>query len=111
MLSRFSNYNFRYYSNESNEAAELAKFGVKIFIALGDSGYQRDQEIAKNCPLIDIVVGGYSQTFLYNGTPPTPDKVDGPYPTVVVQKSGKNVPIVHAYKQSKYLGKLQLSVS
>lgn len=81
-------------------------------IALGHSGYEKDQEIAKECPLIDLVVGAHSHTFLYSGTPPDPKDVPlGPYPTVVEQKSGKKVPVVQAYAWSKYLGKLQLSVS
>lgn len=96
----------------SKEASELEKNGVHIIIALGHSGYWKDQEIARDCPLVDVVVGGHTHSFLYTGTPP--DETDtpiGPYPTVVVQKSGKQVPIVQAYKFSKYLGKLQLSVS
>lgn len=79
---------------------------------MGHSGYEKDQEIAKECPLVDVVVGAHSHTFLYSGKPPDPDDVPlGPYPTVVQQKSGKKVPIVQAYAFSKYLGKLELNVS
>lgn len=96
----------------STEAELLEKQGVKIIIAMGHSGYEKDQEIAKECPLVDVVVGAHSHTFLYSGTPPDPNDIPlGPYPTVVQQKSGKNVPVVQAYAFSKYLGKLELSVS
>lgn len=71
-----------------------------------------DQEIARDCPLVDLVVGGHSHTLLYTGTPPDPKDVpSGPYPTVITQSSGKQVPVVQASAHSKYLGKLQLRVS
>lgn len=92
------------------EAAELKKNGVNIIIGLGHSGYFVDQMIARDCPLIDVVVGAHTHTFLYSGTPPDSDEPYGPYPTIVQQKSGKQVPVVTAYAYSKYMGKLQLSV-
>lgn len=46
---------------------ELKKEGISIFIALGHSGYNADIQIAKNVPDIDLVVGGHTNTFLYNG--------------------------------------------
>lgn len=105
MITKF----FQFYSEE---AAKLNEQGVKIIIALGHSGYKKDQEIARDCPLVDLVVGGHSHTLLYTGTPPDPkDKPLGPYPTVVMQESGKKVPIVQAMAHSKYLGQLELSVS
>lgn len=70
-----------------------------------------DKEVARNCPLVDVVIGAHSHTFLYTGTPPVPEKVNGPYPTVIEQANGKKVLIVQAYERTKYLGKLQLSVS
>ncbi|EDW29319.1 GL18478 [Drosophila persimilis] len=36
------------------EAKKLKAQGIKIIIALGHSGYLKDQEIAKNCPEVDI---------------------------------------------------------
>lgn len=84
---------------------------VKTIIALGHSGYEKDQEIAKNCPLVDVVVGGHSNTFLYTGIEPDIEKSRGPYPTIVKQASGKEVPVVQAYAYTKYMGKLELSVS
>lgn len=88
----------------------MKKEGVNIVIALGHSGYDKDQEIARDCPLVDIVVGAHSHSFLYTGTPPDTDFVEGPYPTVVEQKSGKKVPVVQASAFSKYMGILKLSV-
>ena len=38
---------------------------MKVLIALGHSGYEIDQELARNVPLLDLVVGGHSHTFLY----------------------------------------------
>lgn len=85
--------------------------GVKIIIALGHSGYPEDKNIAKNCPLVDVVVGGHSHSFLYSGEEPTKDLISGPYPTVIEQNSGKKVLVVQAYQFTKYVGKLNLAVS
>lgn len=70
-----------------------------------------DQQIGINCPDIDVVIGGHSNTFLYNGPEPDVEKVEGPYPMVVTQKSGKKVPVAQAYAYTKYLGHLKLNVS
>lgn len=94
----------------SEEAARIKAQGVNIIIALGHSGYQRDQEIALKCPDIDLVIGGHTNTFLYNGNQPDTERIDGPYPTIVKQHSGKEVPVVQAYAYTKYLGKLHVQV-
>lgn len=78
---------------------------------MGHSGYDVDREIAKKCPLVDVVIGGHSNTFLYTGEKPDIEEIDGPYPTIIVQDNGKEVPVVQAYAYTKYLGKLELSVS
>ncbi|MFN7126804.1 MAG: 5'-nucleotidase C-terminal domain-containing protein, partial [Allorhizobium sp.] len=46
--------------------------------------------------------GGHSHTLLSN----TDEKAAGPYPTMVKNPAGKDVPIVQAYAYSKYLGDL-----
>ncbi|XP_060656295.1 protein 5NUC-like isoform X1 [Drosophila nasuta] len=96
------------------EATRLKAQGINIIIALGHSGYQKDQEIARDCPDVDIVIGGHSHTFL-DSSQPVADKDDtnaeavrGPYPTTVTQSSGKKVPVVQAYAYTKYLGKIHV---
>ncbi|KAH8400483.1 hypothetical protein KR222_001499, partial [Zaprionus bogoriensis] len=100
------------YKNEissiNNEAKKLREEGVNIIIALGHSGYRKDQEIAKNCPDVDVVVGGLSHTFLYSGAPPDKENPEGDYPTVVFKESGRRVPVVQAFAFTKYLGKISL---
>ena len=81
---------------------------MNIIIAVGHSGFKKDMEIAKHVPLVDVVVGGHSNTFLYTGTPPSNEVPVGLYPTIVVQSSGKKVPVVQAYAYTKYLGHLDL---
>ncbi|EDW48295.1 protein 5NUC [Drosophila sechellia] len=90
------------------EAKKLKAQGIKIIIALGHSGYLKDLEIAKNCPEVDIVIGGHTNTFLYTGAQPDAEHIDGPYPTMVKQNGGKEVPVVQAYAYTKYLGKLHV---
>lgn len=47
------------YFDFSAEAAKLKAEGVNIIIALGHSGYERDKQIAAQCPEIDLVIGGH----------------------------------------------------
>ncbi|CAB4070230.1 NT5E [Lepeophtheirus salmonis] len=75
----------------TKEAKNLKGKGVDIIIALGHSGYDKDQEIARKIPEIDVVVG------------------EGDYPTMVRQPSGKQVPVVQAFAFTKYLGKLTVN--
>lgn len=89
------------------EAEKLAAAGVDIIIALGHSGILEDQNIALNCPLVDVVIGGHSHTFLFSGVA-AEDTAYGPYPIVITQASGKKVPVVQAYAFTKYLGLLSL---
>ncbi|KAL7735758.1 hypothetical protein ACLKA6_020007 [Drosophila palustris] len=90
------------------EAKKLIEKGVNIIIALGHSGYKMDQEIAINCPDVDVVIGGHSHTFLFTGKPPSTDKPEGNYPTIVAKANGRRVPVLQAYAYTKYLGKIHL---
>lgn len=48
--------------------------------------------------------------YLWNspGTAPDVEVAAGLYPTIITQASGKQVPVVQAYKHTKYLGYLEL---
>lgn len=85
----------------------LRSQGVKIIIALGHSGIEKDLEIAEKCPLVDLVVGSHSHTYL--GKKQDIEEPYGPYPMVVTQKgTKKKVPVVQAYAFTKYMGYLRL---
>lgn len=90
------------------EVQKLKSEGVHIIIGLGHSGFLRDLEIAKAVDGLNLVIGGHSNTFLWNGTSPDSEKSLGYYPTYVTQSSGKQVPVVQAYAYTKYLGKLHM---
>jgi len=94
----------------SKETRKLVDQGINIIIALGHSGYEKDKEIARRCPDVDLVVGGQSHTFLYSGKAPSKEVSEGPYPTIVVKPDGRKVPVVQAYAYTKYLGNLLLEV-
>lgn len=98
----------------NSEADKLQKEGVEIIIALTHCGYEKDKEIALKCPLVDLVVGGHSHSFLFSGDiepiHSESKNIEGPYPTIIKQSSGKKVPVVQAYTSNKYIGKLQLKV-
>ncbi|WP_122519545.1 bifunctional metallophosphatase/5'-nucleotidase [Pannonibacter phragmitetus] len=84
---------------------ELEAQGVNKIIALTHMGYERDKEIASAVSGIDAIVGGHSHTLLANDN----DKAAGPYPTIVANPDGKDVPVVTAYAYSKYLGEIELT--
>jgi 5'-nucleotidase len=84
---------------------EIEAAGVDKIVALTHVGYLKDQEIAAKVDGIDVIVGGHSHTYLSS----TDNKAAGPYPTLVKNPSGVEVPIVTAYAYSKYLGDLTVT--
>lgn len=84
---------------------EIQDQGVNKIVLLSHVGYVRDQEIAQAVDGIDVIVGGHSHTLLSSTDP----KAAGPYPTLVKNPSGIDVPIVTAYAYSKYLGDLAVT--
>lgn len=47
---------------------KLQTLGFNKIIALGHSGFEVDQDIAKRVRGVDVVIGGHTNTFLYTGT-------------------------------------------
>ncbi|XP_076182578.1 apyrase isoform X2 [Ptiloglossa arizonensis] len=91
----------------NDEAQRLKSQGVDIIIVLSHCGLDLDREMASRCPLIDLIVGGHSHTFLYSGEPPFIDIPEDEYPVVVVQENtNRTVLIVQAAAFTKYLGNL-----
>lgn len=91
------------------EVNELLKENVTKIIALGHAGYWVDKKVAKEVKGLDIVVGGHTNTFLYTGDPPSSEKPDGEYPTIIKQDDGEICLVVQAYAYGKYLGFLQVT--
>lgn len=91
------------------EAKQLKSQGVNILIAVGHSGFEMDKKIGREVEDIDIVIGGHTNTFLYNGIQPDLEVPEGLYPTEVIQKSGRKVYVVQAYAYTKYLGNLTVT--
>lgn len=95
----------------AKEAEKLHQEGVDVIIGLGHSGYEKDIEIAKKIPHIDVVVGGHTHSFLYDKElkNPSNDIIEGPYPTIVNNTEGGKAAVVQAYAYTKYLGHLRLT--
>lgn len=91
------------------EVKKLKAQGVDILIALGHSGYEADKRIAREVEDIDLVIGGHTNTFLYQGTPPDSEVPEGFYPTEITQESKRKVYVVQAYAYTKYLGNFTVS--
>ncbi|XP_012530610.1 apyrase isoform X2 [Monomorium pharaonis] len=91
----------------NDEAKRLKEKGVNIIIVLSHCGLDVDRIMAAKCPLIDVIVGGHSHTFLYSGPPPSIDTPADEYPVVVTQnETNRTVLIVQAAAFTKYLGNL-----
>ena len=67
------------------EARRLRGEGVDILIAVGHSGFSEDTEIAREVEGLDVVVGGHTNTLLWNGENPLGEIPAGPYPVEVTQ--------------------------
>jgi len=50
----------------------------------------------------------FMQSIYFSGTPPSIEKPYGPYPLYVTNVKNKAVPIVQAYANTKYVGKVVL---
>lgn len=90
----------------------LALEKVHIIIVLSHCGFEIDKKIAKyGGPLIDVIVGGHSHTFLYNTSDNTtpPEKPQDTYPVVVTQDDGHKVLVVQASAYGKYVGLLKVT--
>jgi len=107
------------YSAADACVAGLKSEGAKIVILLTHVGFGGDKELAGRVPEVDIVIGGHSHVFLYDGTPPAlshghgsthRDHVDSSYPTWVDSWSapGKKVPVLQAKAFSRYIGKVEV---
>ncbi len=78
--------------------------GINKIVLVSHVGFARDQEIAAAVDGIDVIVGGHSHTRFSN----TEEGAEA-YPTMVANPSGRDVPIVHAYANSKYVGELEVT--
>ena len=60
---------------------------------------------------LDLIIGGHTNTFLWNGKVPNnlKFKSEGQYPTVVTNKSGKKVLVVQTNGYGRYLGDIEIS--
>lgn len=100
------------FRNESEAIIEAARklkanHNVNIIIVVSHVGFDVDKVIAENTGSdVDIIVGGYSHTFLYTGTPPGPEEPEDNYPYVYDHPSGNKVLIVQAACHAKYVGNL-----
>ena len=90
--------------------AELHKRGVRNIVLLSHLGYMEDIALAKQTSGIFVIVGGHSHTLLGDKTAfralgLTPE---GPYPTIVKNRDGRDVLIVQAWEWAKVIGVLKV---
>ncbi len=88
----------------NDAVSRMTADGIDKIVLLSHVGIVRDQEIAAAVDGIDVIVGGHSHTRFSNT-----EEGAMAYPTMVANPSGRDVPIVHAYAYSKYVGELQVT--
>nr|XP_054933075.1 snake venom 5'-nucleotidase-like isoform X1 [Dermacentor andersoni] len=92
------------------EARVLKNMGVKIIIAITHIGYLKDIELMRNVTDVDLVIGGHTNTFLYNGNDHPPENVPvGPYPVAVKRSDGTTGLVAQAFWFGKFLGFLRVT--
>jgi len=91
------------YVRGASEALDAA--GIDKIILLSHIGYTVDMNLAASLPLVDVIVGGHSHTLLSN----TAEGAAGPYPTMVTNPDGVEVPVVQANQYGKYLGDIAIT--
>ena len=91
------------YVRGASEALDAA--GIDKVILLSHIGYTVDMDVAASLPLVDVIVGGHSHTLLSN----TAEGAAGPYPTMVTNPEGVEVPVVQANQYGKYLGDIAIT--
>ncbi len=88
---------------------QLRRQGAQIVIALTHQGYDKDKQLARTVSGIDVIVGGHSHSLL---GPKALQKIgfhpEGPYPTVIFDRSGKSVYVVQADHNFRALGVLDI---
>ncbi|XP_058453625.1 apyrase-like [Malaya genurostris] len=91
----------------NGETAKLKSQGVSIIVVLSHCGISIDRKIAAQCKDVDIVVGGHSHTFLYNGSATDlPDAPEDTYPIVVQHSTGQKTLVVQASCFTKFIGRI-----
>jgi len=75
----------------TQDAEALKEAGVNKVIALTHVGYKRDLQIAEKVAGVDAVIGGHSHTLLGDM-----EGASGPYPTLVKDAAGVEVPVATA---------------
>jgi 5'-nucleotidase / UDP-sugar diphosphatase len=82
--------------------------GVHKIFLVTHIGYSEDQSLVRTLHHVEVVVGGHSHTPL--GTPDLPGwpKSAGPYPTVVRNADGDEVPILQSWEWGKVFGHITL---
>jgi len=91
------------YVRGASEALDAA--GIDKIIVLSHIGYETDMALAAALPLIDVIVGGHTHTLLSN----VAEGAAGPYPTMVNNPEGVEVPVVTANQYGKYLGDIAVT--
>jgi len=90
------------YVRGASEALDAA--GVNKIILLSHIGYTEDLNVAAALPLVDVIVGGHSHSLLGSM-----EGAVGPYPTMVANPDGVEVPVVQANQYGKYLGDIAIT--
>lgn len=82
-----------------------------IIIGVGYTTFDINKKLANECNAIDVIIDGFTDTFLYNGVKPSSEEPQGEYPLVFTQPTTKKrIPILQIPQGTKYMGYLRLDL-
>lgn len=80
--------------------------GIHFHILLSHLGLDKDKEMAKNIPELDLIVGGHTHNLLSSTA-----QADGPYPIIITHSGHNKTYIVTAGALNRFIGKLRLKIN
>ncbi len=87
----------------------LNKLGVRHIVLMSHLGYEQDLKLASQLSGLDVIIGGDSHTLLGDFSAVGVKNSQGPYPTVLKNKSGEMVCIGQAWEYSKVYALMSVS--
>lgn len=96
------------YDSINKSIVALKAEGVNKIVLLSHLGLALERDVAKQCPGLDVIVGGHSHTYLGKATGIRGfGQPGGPYP-IVIENSESKVLLVSAWEWGKVFGRIKV---
>lgn len=96
------------YDSINKSIATLKGEGVNKIVLLSHLGLGAERDVAKQCPGLDVIIGGHSHTYLGKSGVQGFPQPGGPYP-IVIENSESKVLLVSAWEWGKVFGRIKVN--